>query len=198
MKKLFVVVLIVSVLVSCTSGRKKYVEAAKPIVNNLEQIGAELEKSVEAIKKDGISITEFEAKIQSLEKRLTTEKESFNHLKTPMEMDLIHKNIMEAIAAEELAISAIKSYATRKNMYQLAERQLSELNREEAELLSQKEKASKDEKTKNRLSKISVEKANLTKQKEGLLSEMDSQIKFYNNSHEYFTKMLSSMKRGLK
>jgi predicted nuclease with TOPRIM domain len=198
MKKLFVVVLIVSVLVSCTSGRKEYVEAAKPIVNNLEQIGAELEKSVEAIKKDGISITEFEAKIRSLEKRLTTEKESFNRLKTPLEMDLIHKNIMEAIAAEELAISAIKSYATRKNMYQLAERQLSELNREEAELLSQKEKAPKDEKTKNRLSKISVEKANLTKQKEGLLSEMDSQIKFYNNSHEYFTKMLSSMKRGLK
>jgi len=198
MKIPIILMIILSVLVGCKNPKTEYIETVRPIINNLEQIGSELEKSVEAIKSDGISITEFESRIQNLEKRLGTEKQNFNHLVAPMDLDLFHKNILEAIAAEELAISSIKSFATRKNMYQLAEKQLSELTKEEAELSSQKEKAPQDEKTKNRLSKISVEKSNLTKQKEGLVSEMDAQIKFYANSHEYFTKMLKSMKRGLK
>ncbi len=195
MKKLLTLLFIVLFLfIACKDPKKEYIEKVTPVLNNLEQIGLEMDKTVEAVKSDGISIIEFEAKIADIEKRLSLEKENFNHNMAPVDLDLFHKNILEAIAGEQLAISSVKSYATRKNMYNLAEKQLTELQKEESELMQKPS----DEKTKTRLSKISSEKANLLKQKENLTAEMDSQMKFYSNSHDYFVKMLRAMKNGLK
>ncbi|MCX7959320.1 MAG: hypothetical protein N3B13_09765 [Deltaproteobacteria bacterium] len=196
MKRLFPLLLITALFLTagCKDPKRDYIEKVAPVLNNLEQIGLEIEKTVEAIKSDGISIIEFEAKISDIEKRLNAEKENFNHNMAPVDLDLFHKNILEAIAGEQLAISSVRSYATRKNMYNLAEKQLLQLQQEESELLQRQS----DEKAKTRLSKISQEKANLAKQKENLQTEMDSQMKFFSNSHDYSVKMLRAMKNGLK
>lgn len=182
-------------LYGCKDSKKEYTENIGPVVMGLEQLGSEMDTTVNALRSDGISIVEFETKIQDIENRLRKEKENFVHYVAPMEMDLFQKNIREAIAGEELAISAIKSYATRKNMLKLAERQIVELEKEEQQMMS---KDKKDEKIKNRLNKISIERANLQKQKENLTTEMDAQLKFYSNSHEYFIKMVKAMKTSLK
>lgn len=191
---MFAFVVLIS-LYGCKDSRKEYIENIKPVVTGLEQLGSEMDSTVSALTGDGISIVGFETKIQDIENRLRKEKENFVRYTAPMELDLFQKNIQEAIAGEELAISAIKSYATRKGMLKLAERQIAELEREEQQLRS---KGEKDEKIKNRLSKISIERANLQKQKENLTMEMDAQLKFYSNSHEYFTKMVKAMKTFLK
>lgn len=193
MKRIFIVSLAICSLWFCKDEKKDYIEKVAPILNRLEEIGLEMEKTVEAIKSDGISILEFEAKMTDIEKRLTTEKGNFSQYMAPIELDQFQKNILEAIAGEQLAISSIKSYATRKNMYSLAEKQLLEIQREERELMARKS----DDSTKTRLSKISMEKANLQKQRQNLQNEMDAQIKFYLNSHEYFIRMLKAMKKGI-
>ncbi len=193
MKNIVPFLFIFILLSNCKDQKREYIEKVMPILNNLESIGIEMEKTVQSISSDGISIIEFEAKISDIEKRLNNEKENFNQNIAPLDLDQFHKNILEAISGELLAISSIKSYATRKNMYNLAERQLTELQREESELVQKQS----DEKARTRLSKISIERENLSKQKENLKSEMESQLKFYQNSHEYFVKMLKSMKKGL-
>ncbi|GEM_PF-1925775 len=194
MKRIFITISIILLFsIGCKDQQKDYIEKITPILNNLEQIGLEMEKTADAIKNNGISIIEFEAKITELEKRLNTEKENFNQYMAPIELDRIQKNISEAIAGELLSITSIRSYATRKNMYNLAEKQLSQLIKEERELSNKN-----DERSKTRLSKISIEKVNLAKQKENLTTEMDAQMKFYSNSHEYFVKMLRAMKNALK
>ncbi|MGB9600699.1 MAG: hypothetical protein ACP5QK_11125 [Myxococcota bacterium] len=195
MKEILFIYVIISLpsLYGCKDEKQEYINRVGPILNNLEQIGIEMDKTVEAIRNSGISIVEFESRLQGLQKRLNSEKENFNRHIAPISMDTFHKNIGEAIAGEELAISSIKSYATRKNMLNLAERQLNELTKEEEEL-----QAKQDERSKNRLAKISAEKANLKKQIENLNSEMEGQIKFYSNSHEYFVKMIKAMKTAIK
>jgi predicted nucleic acid-binding Zn-ribbon protein len=194
MKRIILLFITISIFViSCKDEKLDYINKVEPILNNLEQIGLEMDKTVEAVKSGGISILEFESRIKDIEKRLNTEKSNFNQHIAPMSMDTFHKNIVEAIAGEELAISSIKSYATRKNMLNLVEKQLNDLNKEEEDLSTKK-----DEKSRNRLSKISTEKANLKKQMDNLNSEMDAQMKFYSNSHEYFVKMVKAMKNALK
>ncbi|MCX7943003.1 MAG: hypothetical protein N2746_00630 [Deltaproteobacteria bacterium] len=191
-RRIITSIAILIVFINCKDAKRDYIEKVFPILSNLEQIGLEMEKTVEAVQSGGISILEFEAKISDIDKRLSSEKDNFNKYMAPMGLEQFHKNILEAISAEQLAISSVRSYATRKNMYLLADKKLEELGREEAELLSRQS----DDKARTRLSKISTERANLAKQKESLRSEMDAQMKFYSNSHEYFVKMLKSMKEG--
>lgn len=194
MKRIILLFIAISIFVICCKDEKEdYINKVGPILNNLEQIGVDMDKTVEAVKSGGISILEFESRIKDFEKRLNTEKSNFNQHIAPIAMDTFHKNIGEAIAGEELAISSIKSFATRKNMLSLVEKQLNELNKEEEDLSTKQ-----DEKSKNRLAKISTEKANLKKQVENLNSEMDAQMKFYSNSHEYFVKMIKAMKNAVK
>ncbi len=199
MRRLLVCFITISiVLYACKDQKKEYIENVKPIITALEQIGMEVDGTVNAIKGDGMSISEFETKIQDIENRLKKEKENFIHFIAPMELDEFQKKIQEAIAGEELAISSIKSYAARKNMLKLAEKQILELEKEEQQLTTSGKKLDKDENAKNRLSRISTEKANLQKQKDNLIGEMEAQMKFFSTSHEYFTKMLKAMKGRLK